>query len=69
MNVVVGARLVRNAAFTVRVIERGVFLKPLKRSGRMIGVRRIVSVRSVRELMSRVVFTTFTWSCTKMDGS
>lgn len=66
---VVGARLVRNAAFTVRVIVRGVFLKPLKRSGRMIGVRRIVSVSSVRELMSRVVFTTFTWSCTKMNGS
>lgn len=48
---------------------RGVFLKFLKRSGRMIGVRRMVSVRSVRELMSRVVFTTFTWSCTKIDGS
>lgn len=53
----------------MRVIVRGVFLKPLKRSGRMIGVRRIVSVRSVRVLMSRVVFTTFTWSCTKIDGS
>ena len=69
MNVIAGARLVRNAAFTVRVMVRGVFLKFLKRSGRIIGVKRVVSVSSVRELMSSVVFTTFTWSCTKIDGS
>lgn len=69
MNTVVGARLTRNAVFTVRVVVRGVFLKPLKRMGRMIGVRRIASVSSVRVLMSSVGFTTFTWSCTKMGGS
>lgn len=69
MNTVAGARLVKNAAFTVRVMVRGVFLKFLRRSGRMIGVRRIVRVSSVRELMSSVGFTTFTWSCTKMGGS
>lgn len=69
MNTVAGARLVKNAAFTVRVMVRGVFLKFLRRSGRMVGVRRIVRVSSVRELMSSVGFTTFTWSCTKMGGS
>lgn len=69
MNAVVGARLVRNAVLTVRVMVRGVFLKLLRRSGKIIGIRRIVSVSSARELMSSVGFTTFTWSCTKIGGS
>lgn len=66
---VAGARLIRNAVLTVRVIVDGVFLKFLNRSGRMIGVKRTVSVSSVRELISSVGFTAFTWSCTKMGGS
>jgi len=69
MNAVVGARLIRNAVLTARVVTCGVFLKFLNRNGRMIGVRRIVSVSSVRELISSVGFTTFTWICTKMGGS
>lgn len=47
----------------------GVFLKFLIKNGRMIGMVRVVSVSSVRELRSSAGFTTFTWSCTKICGS
>lgn len=47
----------------------GVFWKLGIRRGKIIGVRRVVSRRSMEVLRRRVVSITFTWSCTKMNGS
>lgn len=59
----------KKAVLTVDVIDRGVFWNLGDRSGRMIGMRRIVSVRSMEVLRSSVVPIAFTWSCTKIGGS
>lgn len=69
IKIVVGIRLVRKAALVVRVMVLGEFWKFFERSGRSVGVRVMVSVRVIRVVRSRVVSTTFTWICTKMDGS
>lgn len=63
-----GIRLIRKAVLMVLVIDCGEFLK-LNRRGRMIGVRRVSRISSMDVFRSRVIFTTFTWSCTKMGGS
>lgn len=69
MKSVVGARLMRKADLMVRVMVLGEFWKFFEIRGRSVGVRMVVSVRSVRVVRSRVVSTTFTWICTKMSGS
>lgn len=69
MNSVIGTRLARNAILTVCVMVAGVFRKFFDMSGSRMGVRIIVSVRRIEVLRSRAGSTTFTWICTKMDGS
>lgn len=51
------------------VMVVGVFLNLFDRSGRMIGVERVVRVSSMER--ARVIdrSITFTWICTKMSGS
>lgn len=57
------------AVLMVRVMWVGEFLNVFDRSGSSIGVKMIVSVRSMEVLRSSVVSITFTWICTKVDGS
>lgn len=69
MNSVIGTRLVRRAVLMACVVMVGEFFRFFDSRGRSIGVRMIVSVRSMDVLRSSVVSTTFTWICTKMSGS
>ena len=69
MKSIIGTRLIRKAILTVRVMMVGEFWVVFDSSGSSIGVRIIVSVRSMEVLRSSVVSVTFTWTCTKMDGS
>lgn len=69
MNSVIGTRLVRNAILTVCVMVAGEFDKFFDMSGSRMGVRIIVNVRRMEVLRSRACSTTFTWTCTKMNGS
>lgn len=58
-----------NEVLTVLVIEEGVFLKLSESNGRIIGVSRVVRVRSIDVVRTSDRSITFTWICTKMDGS
>lgn len=69
MKRVMGTRLIKKAVLTVRVIMVGEFEGVFDRRGSRVGVRMIVSVRSMEVLRSSVVSITFTWTCTKMGGS
>lgn len=69
MKSIIGTRLIRKAILTVRVMMVGEFWVVFDSSGSSIGVRIIVSVRSMEVLRSSVVSITFTWICTKIDGS
>lgn len=69
MKSIIGTRLIRKAILTVRVMMVGEFWVVFDSSGSSIGVRIIVSVRSTEVLRSSVVSITFTWICTKIDGS
>ena len=69
MKIDIGIKLVKKAVFTVDVIDSGVFWSLGDKSGRMIGVSKMISVRSMEVLRSSVVSIAFTWSCTKMSGS
>lgn len=69
MWIVIGIRLIRNEVLTVFTIEVGVFLRLSDRSGRIIGVSRIVRVSSMNVFMTSVWSITFTWTCTKVNGS
>lgn len=64
----VGMRLIKKAALMVLGIDCGEFLRSSRR-GRIIGVRRVSRVNSVKVLRSSTVSITFTWNCTKMGGS
>lgn len=64
----IGAKLVRKAILTVRVMAVGEVVWVVS-SGRRIGMRRIASVRSMEVLRSSIISITFTWICTKMGGS
>lgn len=66
---VAGIRLIRNEALTVFVMEEGVFLKLSESNGRIIGVSRVVRVSSMDVVRTSDRSITFTWICTKMDGS
>lgn len=66
---IIGARLIRKADLMVKVMVLGEFLEVFRRAGRSVGVRIVVSVSSIRVLRSRAISTTFTWICTKVDGS
>lgn len=69
MKSIIGTRLTRKATLTVCVIVVGEFWKVFDNRGSSIGARMIVSVRSMEVLRSSAVSITFTWTCTKIDGS
>ena len=69
MKSVMGTRLVIKAVLTVRVMVFGEFWRFFDSSGSSVGVRMIVSVRSMEVLRRSVVSITFTWTCTKICGS
>lgn len=69
MKSIIGSKLVRKAVLTVRVMVRGEFWKVSDNRGNSIGIRMIVSVRSMEVLRSSAISITFTWTCTKIDGS
>ena len=68
-NSVIGTRLIMKAVFTVLVMVVGEFWSFFDSRGSSVGVRIVVSVRSVRVFRSSVVSITFTWICTKVGGS
>lgn len=53
----------------MRVMVVGEFWKFFDSSGSSVGVRIIVSVRSIEVLRRSAVSITFTWTCTKICGS
>lgn len=69
INSVIGTRLIRNAILTACVMAVGEFGKFFDMSGSRMGMRMIVNVRRIEVLRSRAGSTTFTWICTKMNGS
>ena len=66
---VAGTKLIRKAVLTERVMVVGEFCRVFDSRGSRAGVRMVASVRSIEVLRSNAVSITFTWICTKMDGS
>lgn len=69
MKRVIGTRLIRKAVLTVRVMVVGEFGGVFDSRASRVGVRMMASVRSMEVLRSSAVSITFTWICTKMNGS
>lgn len=69
MNSDVGMRLIRKAVLMVCVMVVGEGRRGVGSKRRRIGVRIMNSVRSMDVFRSSVVSITFTWICTKINGS
>lgn len=69
MKMVIGIRLSRKEVLTVLVMVCGVFFRLFARSGKIMGVSRVIRVSSMNVFRTIDWSITFTWICTKMSGS
>lgn len=69
MKIIIGIKLIRKEVLTVRVIVAGEFLRLFDSMGKMMGVDRVARVRSMSVFRTSSRSITFTWICTKVDGS
>lgn len=68
MKIIIGIRLIRKEVLIVFVIVVGEFLRLFDSMGKMMGVERVVRVRSMSVFRISNRFIIFIWICIKVDG-